>query len=203
MKQPHAAQAVLFSLQAMGSHHSNPVLEVLDAGKPLLENYKYPENKLRFNNGVWRAYYHCHGEENRFDNEHGHFHIFHKLNDIQWAHVAGLSMDNQGQSQHWFTTNRWVTNESWQPATTLVNFLSSITPGDDLLLVEQWLLSMLQLYHLELEQLLLARDQRIEELKNRVGNDTVLENRDYYLLSQVPVNLLSKLETELVNMNEH
>ena len=103
---------VVTCLQKMGEQQSNPVLEILDPQVPFIEDQKYPENKLVFNNGVWRAYYHCHAPPYRFENEHGHFHIFHKIDENNWTHIVALSINSQGQPQKWFATNRLADKSS-------------------------------------------------------------------------------------------
>lgn len=198
MTQQQAANEVLACLQAMVKNNTNPVLDVIEPDKPFIENRKYPENKLTFNSSEWRAYYHSHGDPYRFENEHGHFHIFHKFNDTQWTHVAGLSMDNQGQAQKWFTTNRWVTNEHLQPAAAIIQYLDQTCSNDGLLLVERWLMAMLQLYQDDLSELLEARDRALQKLTHDMLLADVLDNHDYYLLSEVEINLQSKLAGILV-----
>ena len=195
-----AANEVLSCLQVMGQHQTNPVLEVIEQGKSFLENKQYPEDKLRFNNGVWRSYYHCHGEPYQIENEHGHFHIFHQAgNEQQWTHVAGLSMDSQGQPQHWFCTNRWVTNESWLPAEQTVQFLNEPLLISELHIVEHWLFAMLHLYKVELGELLTFRDQAITILTEKAPLAEVLDDRNYYMLSEKAIDLQGKLMEILVN----
>ena len=182
----------------MGERQSNPVLEILDPQQTFHENQKYPENKLTFNEGVWRAYYHRHAPPYKFENEHGHFHIFHKVNEDDWTHVAGLSMDNQGQVQKWFVTNRWVTDETWQDAEKYAVFFID-DPEENLLPVEQWLYAMVLLYQQELQQLLLKRDQEVRRLVKDTSVKSVKENRDVYILAEQDVDLQEKLTGVLVN----
>jgi hypothetical protein len=183
----------------MGEQQSNPVLEILDTQQPFHENQKYPEDKLMFNCGVWHAYYHRHAPPYRFENEHGHFHIFHQVGNKQWTHVAALSIDKKGLAQKWFITNRWVTDEVWQEAEKVLSFFDDETEVEDLLLVERWLHAMVLLYQEELQQLLQQRDREIERLMKNSSLESVLNNRDYYILAEKEINLHNKLASVLID----
>lgn len=192
-----AAVRVVTCLQKMGEQQSNPVLEILDPEQPFHEDQKYPENKLIFNNSAWRAYYHRHAPPYRFENEHGHFHIFHRVNGDCWMHIAALSIDAQGQAQKWFVTNRWVTNENWQHADKFHDFVKEEPDVKSLLLVERWLLAMLLLYQEEIHSLLEQRDQQVRKLAKQSSFDNVLEDRDVYILAERDIQLMDKLTSTL------
>ena len=199
MTYQEAANDVLVCLQAMGENSSNPVLEVIERDKPFIADQKYPENKLIFNNSKWRAYYHSHGEPYRFDNEHGHFHIFHKTEKNDWTHIAALSINSQGQPQKWFVTNRWVTDENWQMADRFPEFLADELEVTALLLVERWLYAMLVLYQDEIKQLLQQRDEKVMGLAKKSSFEGVLEDRDHYILAELDIQLQGKLTKALMN----
>lgn len=192
------AVRVVSCLQKMGEQQSNPVLEILVAQQPFIEDHKYPENKLRFNNGAWRAYYHCHAPPFRFENEHGHFHVFHKVNENDWTHVTALSIDSQGQAQKWFVTNRWVTDETWQEASKFDAFFQNEPEMKALLLVERWLYAMMMLYQNEIRELLEQRDQQVNQIANGSSLNEVLEDRNYYILAEEGIQLQEKLTSVLI-----
>lgn len=193
-----AAIRVVNCLQKMGEQHSNPVLEILDPLQPFHENQKYPENKLKFNDGVWRAYYHRHAPPYRFENEHGHFHVFHKVGDDAWTHIAGLSIDNQGQAQKWFVTNRWVTDELWQETENIALFFNEEPELKGVSLVERWLHAMVLLFRSELQQLLTQRDRKVAQLARNTSLESVLNDRDHYILAEQNIDLKDKLNSVLV-----
>ena len=190
---------VVTCLQKMGEQQSNPVLEILDPQVPFIEDQKYPENKLVFNNGVWRAYYHCHAPPYRFENEHGHFHIFHKIDENNWTHIVALSINSQGQPQKWFATNRWVTDESWQMADRFFGYLADEPEVTALLLVERWLYAMLVLYQDEINHLLQQRDEKVMSLADKSSIKDVLEDHKHYILAELDIQLQDKLTSELIN----
>lgn len=117
-----ATESLVACLFEMAEAKTNPVLEIIAQDKALEENKKYPSELLQFNQSGWRAYYHCHpaarAGNHRFNGEHGHFHIFVRIqeNPEQWSHLVALAMDNMGQPLGWFTVNHWVTGEEWQSA---------------------------------------------------------------------------------------
>jgi hypothetical protein len=195
-----AAIRVVTCLQMMGEQQSNPVLEILDPQQPFHEDQKYPENKLIFNNGEWRAYYHRHAPPYRFENEHGHFHIFHRLNSDKWTHIAALSIDSQGQAQKWFVTNRWVTNEAWQDAGRFREFFSKEPEDKSILLVERWLLAMLMLFQEEIQSLLEQREQQVKKLAKQSSFNEVLEDRRFYILAEMDIQLQDKLAYVLTGL---
>ncbi len=181
----------------MAAAETNPVLQVINLDQPLQENKKYPADLLRFNQSGWRAYYHCHpanrAGNHRFKGEHGHFHLFVQTNSKpkKWSHVAAIAMDSMGQPLGWFTVNHWVTGEVWERADTLIRLLKSIPYTQPVSLVERWLLSILALSHNKLKALLLERDEILKQ--HELKNDDAKQDREIYLLSEIPVNLMSLL----------
>ena len=185
-------------IQKMGELHTNPVLNLLGENPNIIENQKYPNGYLCFGGETWRAYYHCHAATNKLMNEHGHFHIFARLEDEihssqAWSHVVALSMDNMGQPLSWFTVNHWVTGKTWKSANELNILLENIPIVRDQPLVEQWLIAMLRFYRANIQELLENRDTQIDALKRRAGKE-ILEDRNYYELSTRSINLLKELK---------
>lgn len=193
-------------LLEMAKAETNPVLQVIESAKPLKENKKYPAELLQFNQLGWRAYYHCHpaarSGNHRFEGEHGHFHLFVRTHTKEesdqetWSHVAALAMDNMGQPLGWFTVNHWVTGESWEPATSLINYLNNIPFDKPLSLVEAWLLSILMVSKDEVCTILNTRDQIIKEKELTADNENIKQDKSVYLLSEIAVNI-----KDLLNIN--
>jgi len=192
----------------MAEGATNPVLQVIDI--PLLEDKKYPSDLLTFNQLGWRAYYHCHppsrAGHHRFEGEHGHFHIFVRLNkafneEEEWSHLVALAMDGLGQPLGWFTVNHWVTGEKWQSAKYLNKYLDSI-PYDELKetrLVEIWLLSLLALSRKTVNNVLYERDIKLEKLQKKDPELDVKQSRDIYLLSEKSISLMDLLTKNQIN----
>jgi len=203
-----AAESLLASLLEMAELESNPVLQVIDSAMPLQVNKKYPTELLQFNQNGWRAYYHCHpasrAGNHRFKGEHGHFHIFVRLENTadkteKWSHLAALAMDNMGQPLGWFTVNQWVTGETWQSAATLIQLLKSVPYDKQTSLIEGWLLSLVVLSREVIIQVLQMRDMLLEkrQLSSSKEDYDIKQDKELYLLSEASINLQKLLESNL------
>lgn len=189
----------------MAESETNPVLQVVDLNKALIENKKYPADLLQFSQLGWRAYYHCHPADragnHRFKGEHGHFHIFVRIhkNPEKWSHLVALAIDNMGQPLGWFTVNHWVTGEEWQRADILVEYLINIPFDKTEILVERWLLSLLALSSDSLETLLHERDKIINQKQYDSKEEKVTQDKGIYLLSEQPINIRELLLFKINN----
>lgn len=189
-----AGETIYDALLAMGEAGRNPVLEVIPAGAAPEAQRHYPDPYLEFVQGALRTYYHCHTQPTRIEGEHGHFHLFIQSGHGHWTHLAALSMDSQGQARAWFTTNRWVTDEAWLGCEVL-KLMPLPEPGDEPLPpLQKWLLGMLHLYHEELRSLWTARDEYLMRIMANAEQADILEDRNHYVLSQIPIDLLGKLQ---------
>ena len=189
-----AADRLVGIIQRMADRQTNPVLEVLgDQIHHLQQEQKYPQPPLDFQQGPWRAFYHCHAVADNYVQEHGHFHIFLQCQQ-GWTHVAGLSMDTEGQPQSWLAVNRWVTDGPWLPATELIQLLKTAAfTLNRLSIVETWLLAMLQVFADEVASLLEARDSTLRQINKNTSDSVLLNNRDIYTLATHEIDLLAKL----------
>ena len=215
-----AAETLITCLFEMAEANTNPVLQVINPDTPLEENKKYPADFLQFNQLGWRAYYHCHpasrAGNHRFSGEHGHFHIFVRVEDDpeKWSHLAALAMDNMGQPLGWFSVNHWVTGESWASADVLTKKLDSIplilsdsgensppnNEQDDLQLLflrtERWLLAFLALSADKIKLLLQQRDEVLSEKQKEHTSMEIKTDKSLYLLSEIPVNIKELLHVD-------
>ena len=190
---------LLAILQEMAAQKTNAVLELLSNIDHLETERPYPETGLLFAADRWRAFYHCHEATSMHPKEHGHFHIFTAVGNQAWAHVAGLSIDAEGQPLQWFTVNRWVTDGPWlerdKLRSQLKTAVADIREGG---LAGRWLVALLQLYHDTLTDLLIKRDEQIQlNLKGRSLIEA-LNDRDIYSLATQPIDLQSMLEKHLL-----
>ena len=190
---------ILFAiLQEMSAKRTNAVLELVGNVDHLESEHHYPETGLVFAENRWRAYYHCHETTTIHPNEHGHFHIFTDTGEQHWAHVAGLSIDNEGQPLQWFTVNRWVTDGPWLKQDRFPVQLKDAEPDtEEDNLVGQWLLALLQVYRETLSGLLNKRDEQIQLFSKDRSRVETLDDRDIYTLATHPVDLQLMLENHL------
>jgi hypothetical protein len=189
---------LLSLMQQMAGQNTNAVLMLLADVDQLETERRYPDAGLLFGHGHWRAYYHCHEAGAMHASEHGHFHLFTDIGDQDWAHVAGLSIDVEGQPLQWFAVNRWVTDGPWLASESFLEQLKYIAAAEVTDPVSSWLGVLLQLYRDQLFDLLRARDQRLEQLSNACDPLELLENREIYGLASRPIELCSTLEESLL-----
>ncbi|MEO0393882.1 MAG: hypothetical protein AAF213_11660, partial [Pseudomonadota bacterium] len=79
------------------------------------------------------------------------------------SHLVAISIDALGLPCRLFTTNRWVTGETWRPAKSMVPLIDdfAITHGQPNFIVNQWLTEMIRLFRPQIIGLLEQRDLRL------------------------------------------
>lgn len=163
-----AAESVVRQIADWAAQGLSAPARLLGGARGFVEWAHYPQPDAVDPQSGWKFYYHAHAASQRPQAEHGHFHIFVPApapaadGAAAFSHLIGLSVDARGLPLRWFTTNRWVTAEVWQPAGTLDRFLdsprlSAAEPHD----VAQWLQDLLLLFRGDISALLQARDARI------------------------------------------
>ncbi|MHB8679186.1 MAG: DUF6969 family protein [Rudaea sp.] len=144
----------------------------------------------------WFFYYHSH--DRSVHGEHGHFHVFRRLPGQSatdgkegYAHLIGIGVDARGLPRRLFTTNRWVTNESWRDARDEINALERIvaarSPAASPLL--GWLRALLAAFTPQIALLLAHRDRRVITH----GGARVFEDRRMHVLSECAVSLQTQM----------
>ncbi len=189
---------LLAVLQQMAEQKTNAVLMLLASVNHLQRQCRYPEAGLLFAGNHWRTFYHCHEEKSMHVKEHGHFHLFTDIGNQAWAHVAGLSIDAEGQPLQWFAVNRWVTDGPWLESEKFLTQLKYAAVNDDDNLAGNWLAAMLQFYHDDLLELLINRDMQMQQNLKGHSRAEILENRDIYTLATSSIDLQSRLEKHLL-----
>jgi hypothetical protein len=200
-------EAVVACLQEMGQARTNPVLDVLEGAGRVETNRKYPRTYLHPGGPGWRAFYHCHPAPCRSPAEHGHFHLFARVQgqggkDESWTHVAALSMDAMGQPLRWFAVNGWVTGGRWLSAHQLARLIEAVPVRHEGSAAERWLAAMVGVHRREIEALLNERDRSLAAIAGSRATDEVLGDRAVYELAQCPVRLLEKLNEVLAEPAE-
>lgn len=111
------------------------------------------------------------------------------------AHLFAIALDARGEPVRLFTTNRWVTGETWYRAADVVRMLDRFAPaGDAAPLLDRWLGAMVRLYRAEIEWLLIRRDEAVAKwrwLWPRRGN--VLEDPRLEITSHLDIDLDTRL----------
>ena len=112
-------------------------------------------------------------------------------------------MDPAGWPVGLFTTNRWVTGETWYRA----HDVCAMLDGFDMKMskpswpVNRWLTGMLRLFRPQIENLLMERDERVRAYaRDHPEVPNVYEDRKLEVTSQLPISVegqVRALETAL------
>lgn len=157
-------------------------------------------NALDGRRGALHYYYHAHASPGATSDEHGHFHLFAQLgNDAtgvsRYTHLAAIGVDARGMPCRLFTTNRWVTNETWLPANRVLALSEKIAAvpaaaNDD---IERWLRALLGVFAPQMAKLLCHRDRRMNVRQRSGRRPGLFEDRRMYVISQCPVSVGQQL----------
>ena len=85
------------------------------------------------------------------------------------CHLAAIAVDARGEPLRLFTTNRWVTGETWYRAEDMVRLLDrfAIVTDEPSPLLNRWIGAMVGLFRPQLVELLHARDQAVMAWRRR------------------------------------
>ena len=164
----------------------------------------YPARDVRDAVAGTSFYYHAHLSRRRPEQEHGHFHLFvHDRAPVAagkpaFFHLAGLSLDARGEPLRWFTTNRWVTGESWRPAGEVLAALPhfQVHTRGRLAPMAEWLSGMVRLFAPQLAGLVAARDTALAAhvaRRHRGDREAAFEDRTLDVVTECPAALAPRL----------
>lgn len=211
MTEQEAILTVIETITQMASEGRPLMMRVLPDGDVRVWDH-YPEDDARDRLTRSRWYYHVHAPGERDPAEHGHFHLFLHRSQIdqdvtplaqpeegeeapaQVAHIAALSIDQNGVPLSWFVTNRWVTDEFLFPADTVISHLDryNVDNTDEDPLVNKLLTAMVRLYRTELTDLLRQRDIRLADISSDLGPAGFESGHD--ILATCSIDLDAKIE---------
>ncbi len=152
--------------------------------------------------GLLHYYYHAHTTPGSLAQEHGHFHLFAQLGaDAQginrYTHLVAIGVDARGLPLRLFTTNRWVTDETWLPADRLIALGEKIAqaqaPDDGP--IERWLHAQLGVFAPQIAGLLRHRDRRMATRQRSGRRPGLLEDRRMHVISECLVSVEQQLNT--------
>ncbi len=194
-----AAAAVVEQVAAWAGRGESAPSRLLAPGGEFVEWAHYPQPDAVSSASGWRFFYHTHSAPQRLGDEHGHFHIFVPpprgagQSPRLFSHLVGITVDARGLPLRLFTTNRWVTDEIWQDASSLEKHLCrpglhGAEPAD----VARWLDNLLVLFADDIAALLHARARRLAGSARRI-DPRRLEDHRLRLPSQLRVNLARRV----------
>lgn len=190
--------------------------ELLRGNGTLYEWRHYPPGDVYDAEYHAQYYYHCHPEDERPAGDHGHFHTFLRplgmpsgiapapLTDYQpppgdndaLSHLIGVAMDTAGAPVRLFTTNRWVTGETWYVAADVVRMLDGfvIDHARPSWATNRWITALVRLFRPQIIELLEERDRVIARRAAERPDGNVYEDRDLEVTSQRSINVDDQIE---------
>jgi len=210
-----AGAMVLECRRVLGNAQQNVVSDLIRFTDDFKEWNHLPENDVHDHQSHSQYYYHTHSKLDdpgyTHNAEHGHFHTFLRANgvpkDIKPApldphtdsraetdpvsHIVGIGMDGYGVPVNLFTTNRWVTKETWYKAQDVIRLLDlyEIDHAWPSWPVNLWVTNMLRLFRPQIETLLMLRDRKIEEWHLRHPGRDIFEDRELEVTSSCSINI--------------
>lgn len=108
-----------------------------------------------------------------------------------WIHLAAIAMDRAGQPLRLFTTNRWVTGETWYAAADIAASLDRfVIDGEQASPLDRWLTAMFGLFRPTVARLLAERDVAVMDFRRRRrGKVHVLEDRRLEITSSAAIDV--------------
>jgi len=192
--------------------HGNVVREVLKDQGTFYELEHYPKGDVHDSDSHSQYFYHAH---RGIEGENGHFHTFLRANgmpsglkpveytgDTEWpsgddalSHLIAISMNPKGYPIGLFSTNRWVTGETWYAAEDVLSMLDYFNM--DLLYpswpVNIWISETMRLFRPQIENLLIERDKTLTEWRPRYPDKDAFEDRELEVTSDVLIDVDAQL----------
>ena len=197
---------------------ANVVAEVLKDQGEFFEWDHYPKGDVYDWDSHSQYYYHAHPAENRrryFADEHGHFHTFLRAkgmpagmvpapvadfrplddeNDML-THFVAIAMDSTGEAIGLFTTNRWVTGETWYVAEDVIAMLEKfeVDQARPSWPTNVWITNMLRLFRPDIERLLGKRDRTVAAWQAAHPGTNAYEDRNLELTSIAAISVEDRI----------
>jgi hypothetical protein len=110
------------------------------------------------------------------------------------VHLVAIAIDRHGEPVRLFTTNRWVTGETWYQADDVIRMLDRFQVGGDMpsALLNRWLTAMVQLFQPEIAVLLRNRDKTVADWRWR-RRTNVFEDPRLEITSSFVIDLEARL----------
>ena len=204
-----AGQEILEIYRILTKTGDNVVGELLRGYDTFYEWDHYPKGDVYDRETHAQYYYHAHALDQRFPGEHGHLHTFMRPKGMpeglapaevpdrpvpkdendELSHLIAISMVPAGLPFRLFTTNRWVTGESWYKAADVCAML-------DLFLIDharpswpanRWVSAMVRLFKPQIVELIEARDRSVAGWSMTRPLNEVFEDRSLEVASYMDV----------------
>jgi hypothetical protein len=111
------------------------------------------------------------------------------------CHLIGIGIDAAGEPVRLFTTNRWVTGETWYRADDVIAMLDrlNLDAAEPASFVNYWLTAIVRLYQPEITMLLHKRDAFVMDPIRRRRRVDVFEDPKIEITSSLSIDLDARL----------
>ena len=197
-------------MRVLAKDGGNVVAELLRDAPSFYEWDHYPKGDVYDRATHAQYYYHAHPEHER-PGEHGHFHTFLRPAGMPkglkplaipghapsaeanaaLSHLVAIGMDRFGRPVSLFTTNRWVTDETWYRAEDVVRMLDffEIDLAHPSWPVNRWISAMVPLFRPQIEWLLKRRDEAVSAWAKKRPKGDVHEDRALNVISETAIDV--------------
>ena len=212
-----AAESAVDCIHDLHEAGSNLVIEALRGSEEFVEWEHYPPDDVRDPKTHAQYFFHAHAPEDRERPDYAHFHTFigskgmpAGLSPVEldgcaprsgtdgeaMSHLIAISMTPSGMPERLFTTNRWVTAETWYRASDVIAMLDGFAVDADSRspLLNRWLTAMIVLFRPQIEQLLIERDRTVERWRLMYPGSDVFEDRRLEITSSRDISLHEHIE---------
>lgn len=113
-----------------------------------------------------------------------------------FSHLIGISVDALGTPLSLFTTNRWVTGETWYRAEDVVHLLDrfAFAEPSPTALADRWLVAVLRLLRRPIVELIMERDAAVMDWRRRRSRQShVFDDRRLEITSEREVDFAAEL----------
>lgn len=216
LRMADAGAKVVDCIRDLNAAGSNLVIETLRGSNDFTEWAHYPPNDVYDMKSHAQYYFHAHPPDDRDAADYGHFHTFLRRNGMPLgiqpakvkghvpaagesdapSHLIAISMTPGGMPEALFTTNRWVTGETWYGATDVTAMLDHFVIDLDQPspLLNQWLTAMFILFRPQIEELVIQRDRTILQWQVEYADVNVFEDRRLEITSSKKISLYRQIE---------
>lgn len=205
-----AGREVRNCMRVLAKSGDNVVSELLRGAPSFYEWDHYPKGDVYDPATHAQYYYHAHPEKER-PGEHGHFHTFLRPAGMPrgikpvsipgrappaepnaaLSHLVAIGMDRFGAPVALFTTNRWVTDETWYRAEDVIRMLDffEIDLAHPSWPVNRWISAMIPLFRPQIEWLLKKRDEAVAAFQKKKPRAEVYEDRALGITSEMAIDV--------------
>ena len=183
-------------------------------GEEFVEWKHYPPDDVRDSNTHAQFFFHAHAPDDRERPDYAHFHTFMGAGGMPsgvrpaeldgycppsaedgaaMSHLVAISMTPTGMPERLFTTNRWVTTETWYRAPDAIAMLDGFAVGGARPLY-RWITSMMVLFRPQIERLLHERDAEVDRWRAAHPGTDVFEDRRLEITSSIDISLETHIE---------